>query len=171
MKKAIQQAFGDLDEKVKAAQKLQRLRQVRSVREYITNFRCVRDALMFILIEFIRYARQVSQKRRQRKGKTYSMAEAAAYEDRASRSSRNSWKRAEASTIGFISNNELTPLTTSITTSWSSLSPACQFKQSPNRQDSPSEVTQLCIIVGSNVSVCEVLDRIKPDNPRHGAIS
>ena len=41
MKKAMQQAFGDLDEKVKAAQKMQRLRQVRSVREYITDFQMI----------------------------------------------------------------------------------------------------------------------------------
>ena len=37
-----------------------------------------------------RYAKQISKEQRQRKGKTHSMAEAATYEGRASRSSRNS---------------------------------------------------------------------------------
>jgi hypothetical protein len=45
MKKAMQQAFGDLDERTKAAQELQRLRQVRSVREYITDFQMITSNL------------------------------------------------------------------------------------------------------------------------------
>ena len=41
----MQQAFGDLDERTKAAQELQRLRQVRSVREYITDFQMITSNL------------------------------------------------------------------------------------------------------------------------------
>jgi hypothetical protein len=45
MKRAMQQVFGDLDEKAVAAQKLQSLRQHRSVKEYITDFQTISSNL------------------------------------------------------------------------------------------------------------------------------
>jgi retrotransposon gag protein len=44
MKKAMQ-VFGDIDERKTAAQKLRRLRQVRSVTEYITAFQTITSSL------------------------------------------------------------------------------------------------------------------------------
>ena len=41
----MRQVFGDLDEKVKAAQNLQRLHQIRSVREYIIDFQMISSNL------------------------------------------------------------------------------------------------------------------------------
>ena len=45
MKKAMRQVFGDLDERMVAAQKLQKLCQNRSVREYITEFQTIASNL------------------------------------------------------------------------------------------------------------------------------
>ena len=41
MKKAMKQVFGDIDERKVAAQRIQKLRQHRSVREYITQFQTI----------------------------------------------------------------------------------------------------------------------------------
>ena len=45
MKKAMGQVFGEIDERKTAAEKLQRLRQVRSVTEYITEFQTITSSL------------------------------------------------------------------------------------------------------------------------------
>jgi hypothetical protein len=45
MRKAMRQVFGDIDERTAAAQKLQNLRQTRSVREYITEFQTISSSL------------------------------------------------------------------------------------------------------------------------------
>ena len=45
MKKAMKQALGDIDERKTAAQELQKLRQTRSVREYITKFQQITSRL------------------------------------------------------------------------------------------------------------------------------
>jgi hypothetical protein len=45
MKKAMRQVFGEIDERTVAAQRLQHLRQNRSVREYITEFQTISSNL------------------------------------------------------------------------------------------------------------------------------
>lgn len=45
MRKAMRQVFGDVDERTVAAQKLQHLRQTRSVRDYITDFQMITSNL------------------------------------------------------------------------------------------------------------------------------
>ena len=45
MKKAMRQVFGDVDERTVSAQKLQNLRQTRSVLEYITDFQMISSNL------------------------------------------------------------------------------------------------------------------------------
>lgn len=45
MKRAMGQVFGEIDERKTAAEKLQRLRQVRSVTEYITEFQMITSNL------------------------------------------------------------------------------------------------------------------------------
>ena len=45
MKKAMKQVFGDIDERKVAAQRIQKLRQHRSVREYITEFQTISSNL------------------------------------------------------------------------------------------------------------------------------
>ena len=45
MKKAMGQVFGEIDERKTAAEKLQRLRQTRSVTEYITEFQMITSNL------------------------------------------------------------------------------------------------------------------------------